>query len=74
MSESIIEPDTAVWRSGDLVVRVTVEEDVLLGTSTDIIRFTASDAVELERLLDNALRWLNRRLAIENNNTKGTTP
>lgn len=32
MSESIIEPDTAVWRSGDLVVRVRDVLDATAGT------------------------------------------
>ncbi len=37
MSEPIIEPSAATWRSGGLVVRVTVEEDIFLGTSTDTV-------------------------------------
>lgn len=77
VSESIIEPINAEWQSANGVLGVRLVRGEVFRIEhprTGHISMSSAEALELQRLLDNALRWLNRRIAIENNNPKGTTP
>ena len=65
IDNGIREPQAASWQDGDLVVRVDRDESFLIGRRRDTIRLEATDTRRLLDLIDNALRWLDRRIGHE---------
>ena len=64
--DPIVEPNAAMWRIGDLFVRINSSERFTIGHSAaGSVDLDPQEAARLADMIENAARWLDRRIVQE---------